>query len=262
MSLPEKTELTSMYDVPFIPPSKIKSYMESNRILKTVNDKVIPEIKKTGVQVYVVPLPLGLQGIYWVDYPMDYVEENYGKLPMGTDFLILTVYLTFDKKINYEKLPTISHILSKENKKTIPDILIKHLPLNFYWDGNDASLMEIHYSRRKTKMTKIKIDKTNIHCLNIEIVIKKSKKVNFSIIEDPELALEFKEFRKAKKLAKFCDIDTVREKMFIYFDSISVKNTEKIIKIFKIIEEKGELTYPEGVMKIKNIKIGPLYSES
>ena len=77
MSLPEKTELTSMYDVPFIPPSKIKSYMDSNRILKTFNDKIIPEIKKTGVQVYVVPLPLGLQGIYWVDYPMDYVEEKF-----------------------------------------------------------------------------------------------------------------------------------------------------------------------------------------
>jgi hypothetical protein len=140
--------LTMFFDVPDIPVRSIPKYMDKNPILKTVNNKVIPEIKSNKIRFFIILLPPSGRGIYWTDYASSYLEETYDfDILDEKSYIYMTVYLNRDLSININRDPIMHYRLNKSEQTIVKDTFTKYLPKNYKWDGNTKKVMDITYKK-------------------------------------------------------------------------------------------------------------------
>lgn len=243
------------FDVQIIRPNKIKKYIDENKILHKVVNKIKPLIEKNNINVYLIPLPLSERGIYWTDFAGNYIEKYYDDNYWNKSNIIITIYLTYDLKIEYEKNIQINYYLSIEEMQKVYDIFAKYLPYNYYWDGNDLNTMLITHKKQTTKIKKIKIeyvpDYPKVY-LDIDLKPNKNKEDNLLNIKDPLIAKEFELIFDLEKNVKF--IDYKWNITYINFVIFGIKDLKILNKLLKKLRKLKTLTLPEFVIKIKKVK--------
>ena len=140
-----------LYDIKIIDPKKLKKYILKNKILMKIVNKIIPEITKNNINIYLVPLPMNNNNIYWSDFPSDYISNFFDQNYFKKNFIYLVIYLTKDLKINTDRNIAINYKLDYTQKQTTFDIFYKNLPYQYSWNGNDKEIMEITYKKKIKK---------------------------------------------------------------------------------------------------------------
>ena len=252
--LKKYNSVLEFYDVKTIKPKNLKKYISTNKLLIKLVDKIIPEIKKNNINIYLVPLPISdHDNIYWTDYPHDYITEFFDSDYFEKKFIYFTVYLTKDLKINTNKNITITYDLDIKQLQLVYDILNKHLPYQYSWDGNDLKIMKISFDKKSKKNKSIKVKKQSDYpkmFVNIMLVSKKNNKTLFEV-GDPQSAKELSKINDLKKISKFMDFSYGDYDIDYVF--YGIKDIKTAIKLLKKFSKKGIVTYDSHTFKIEGV---------
>ena len=122
--------------------------IDAKNIYNILKTKIIPEINKLNIKIFIVPLPLSDNNIYWSDYANIFVKEVLKKDLSDIKYMIFTFYLNYKAdEINTNKNIKIElTILNKENKNKIIQIFENYFPNNYKWNGSNARIMEISFN--------------------------------------------------------------------------------------------------------------------
>ena len=241
-----------LYDIKIIDPKKLKKYILKNKILMKIVNKIIPEITKNNINIYLVPLPMNNNNIYWSDFPSDYISNFFDQNYFKKNFIYLVIYLTKDLKINTDRNIAINYKLDYTQKQTTFDIFYKNLPYQYSWNGNDKEIMEITYKKKLKKSKKIKINKDSDFPQIFAIIWLVNKK-NIPIYEmnDPSKAKELVKIKDFKKKSKFMSLNIgFSDIEYIFY---GIKDIKNISNLFQKLKKKGTLTFNSQVFKIKSI---------
>lgn len=145
------------YDVTPIDDTEFKNVCKkSNQLVRdTINNMndFVKAIKKMGMLAHVIPLALSSNGIYWSDYPGDYLSEIYGPEWYETKkgYMYFTVYMNqTGTEINDKEDISVSFSdMNAATKKTIFDLLNKYLKDRYSWSGRNTDRIRIHYVKSK-----------------------------------------------------------------------------------------------------------------
>ena len=243
------------YDVKTIKPKNLKKYISKNKLLVRLVDKIIPEIKKNNINIFVVPLPISENDVYWTDYPSDYISEFFDPDFYEKKFIYLNIYFTKDLKINTNKNITLRYDLDIKQLQLVYDILNKHLPYQYSWDGNNQKIMEISFDKKSKKNKSIKVksqpDYPKIY-VNIWLVYKKKNKTLFEV-GNPENAKELSKINDLEKISKFMDVSYGSNDIEYVF--YGIKDVKSAKNLFKKLKNKGSLTYDSIVFKIESVDL-------
>jgi hypothetical protein len=239
---------------PMIP--KDFNKLKSENIIKIIIDKLIPNITKNEIEAYLVPLPISSNGIYWSDYPPDYIKEYYNS-SLKEEYLYFIVYLNDDKTINYNRNIAINYYIEPSNLEKIQNIFYNELPNHFIWKGNIHSIMEISYQPIKNN-TKSKIDISSDYP-NFYVSIKLNLKKN-----EPDLlnlVINFNDINEFKLLkSKFNDLEWGMDDISFIFHGI--KDFKKFEKTMKNIIKNKKITISKNEYDIKKINISGYLNET
>ena len=129
-----KLHAIDLFDVQIVKPNQIKKYIDESRKLRILKNIILPELIKNGVKVFFIPLPISSKGIYWVDYAKHYIDKFYNS-KLDKNYLIVTIYLTSDLKINYEREIKIEFSLQRlELLEKMDNKLKEYLPYDYEVD--------------------------------------------------------------------------------------------------------------------------------
>lgn len=251
--LKKYNSVLEFYDVKTINPNNLKKYISTNKLLIKLVDKIIPEIKKNNINIYLVPLPISdNDNIYWTDYPTDYITEFFDSDYLDKQFIYFTIYLTKDLKINTNKNITIKYDLDIKQLQLVYDILNKHLPYQYFWDGNDLKIMEISFNKKSKKNKSIKVKKQSDYPQMFVTIwlIYKNNKTLFEV-GDPKSAKELLKINDLKKISKFMDFSYGSNDIDYVFYGIKDIKTAK--KLFQKLKNKGTITYDSQSFKIQSV---------
>ena len=124
-----------------------KSSIEVQKVYNKLKH-TIPKLTELGWQADIVPLKLSHNGVYWSDYPYDYLKEKHGDTYGDKPGIYFVVYLDESGEnvnLNKDILGTFDH-MNVEMKKKVLTLFYKEMPKNFEWDGNNNKVMTIKYS--------------------------------------------------------------------------------------------------------------------
>ena len=127
-----------------------KSSNNVQKIYTIIKNKIIPGLEKLGLVADIVPLPLSNQGVYWTDYPSNYLKEKHGDNWFNNHWLYFIIYLdkTGQSLGTYQDIKI--HYLSMNGSTKIKVIkLFKDALRDKYkWNGNNNTAMTIYYTER------------------------------------------------------------------------------------------------------------------
>lgn len=121
-----------------------------SKIYKILIKKIIPAIKKFGIDTYIIPLPLSKDDKYWSDYASAYINYTYDKEFMDSNKVHFTFYLNHDgNTINQERPIRINYNFDDKLLINIVSAIVgKFINEYFQWDSAN-NIMEISYEKNK-----------------------------------------------------------------------------------------------------------------
>jgi len=121
-----------------------------SKIYKILLKKIIPEIKKFGIDTYIIPLPKSKDDKYWADYASAYINYTYDKEFMDSDIVYFTFYLNHEgDTINTNRSIRINYNFDDELRINIVSAIVaKNINDYYNWDRPN-NLMEISYEKIK-----------------------------------------------------------------------------------------------------------------
>lgn len=128
-------------------------------IYKIIKKNIIPQLDKLGWSTDIVPLPLSKKGIYWTDYPYDYLKEKHGEKWFNRPSMYFIIYMNKDGQslnLNRNIKINFSH-MNKDMKIKIINLFQNTLSDNYEWSGDNNDVMTIYYLPKTIK--KIDISK-------------------------------------------------------------------------------------------------------
>ena len=245
--------LEEFYKVTVISPKDIKKYIKNNKIIMKVIDKIISKIEKHNINFFIVPLPLSDDKIYWTDYADSYLTHFYGKNYIKYDYMIMTIYMDNDLKLNLKRDIILNYNLKLENRQIVFDIFVKEIPYHYSWDKDVRSAMFITYNKRKNKMklTKLKEPVSDFPMFTFEIeIIEKNK--NLFDVSNPFESKELEGLEELKKISVYNTSSYGITSMDMQFNHI--KNLIIFVQFIEKLRRIGKLTYKNISFKIKRIK--------
>lgn len=125
----------------------IDSHQDPFAIYEVLKNIIIPELEKqTDYKCALVPLPMSSHGMYWLDYPRDYVRD-YLKIESEKLF-IFVIYLTYDIELNITRgINVLFDSMSVEEKKIVINLFESSLLGYFQWNGTNNRLISIKYEK-------------------------------------------------------------------------------------------------------------------
>ena len=111
--------------------------------------EIINELSNIDITSCFVALPMDKNGLYWSDYPTDYIQENYN---ITENYMCFIVYL--NKKGNKIKKPYI--VIQRdfdrlEKMIKVIEIIQTHLKDYFVWSGSSHDTMKIYFTKQETQ---------------------------------------------------------------------------------------------------------------
>jgi hypothetical protein len=244
----DQLPLDMFYGFTPIPPKNINK-LKSEKIVEIIIDKLIPKIKKNNIEAYLVPLPFSSQGLYWTDFPPDYIKQYY-KSNLEKEYLYFIVYLNHDMTFNYDRNVAIHYEINKNNIEKIQNIFYQEIPNNYIWNGNIHNIMEISYQPIKNN-SKSKIDNSSDYpnfYLSIYLNLKK-KEPNLL-----NLGFDIKDIEELKSIkSKFNDLSWGMDDISNAF--YGIKDFKIFEKQMKDLIKKKKITIKDYKYNIKKISV-------
>lgn len=248
--------LEKFYDIPIIKPSKIKNLIATHPVLLTMYNDVRPVIENESIPVYIVPLPLSSNDIYWSDFSNSYLKQYYDENYQDSSFILITIYLHKNLDINLNKPPMIQYSLMLDQQQFVMDKFIDFLPYNYCWDGNDKSCMYLFYEKRKTKCKKITIqEQSDYPMIVVEAGLKIKPTQSLIKLGGYLESREFKNFEKFDKYCKFIDDEYSSNYFNLTFFGVKSEFIKEIVRFMKTVKKKGVLTFKKDVLTIKEFDL-------
>ena len=242
--------LQMFFGVTVIPPEEINNYLPDNIIFEKIKNNIIPEILKKDIKVFLIPLPLSDNGIYWSDYADSYLNKFYGNKYYDDEYIKITIYFDNDLILNINRDIKINYNLNQSNQQIVYDTFREYLPYNFSWSGIILESMTIQYEKSKTKSKKLTLK--NISYYPIASISISTKKSDLSLFDqDPLEAKELKFVDTIKTKCLYIDYEFDKDNLFLTF--YGVKNLELLKKLIKDFEKEKNLTYYAIKHKINKI---------
>ncbi|VBB18025.1 hypothetical protein YASMINEVIRUS_488 [Yasminevirus sp. GU-2018] len=155
----KKLSALDLYDVVHVDTTEFRNIVNgsSNRVRKTLEGlgKVFSELSKLPKLTHIIPLPISSGGVYWMDYPGDYLSNIYGDDWYNREggYLYATVCMNVtgtsieeDREISI----SYSHMDASQKKKVI-NAFEKYLKGQYKWTGRNTERIFVPYERQKTK---------------------------------------------------------------------------------------------------------------
>jgi len=153
----EPMKVTEMYDIPKIKQNNWKKWLEDpsgqNRIqFCRVNksfEKLVslkPHLKKIGVKMEIIGLPISSSGYYFVDWPSDYMREKYPVEWEDDKSAFLMVVIRLDNQHLIERNLTINcqhKGIHRDIKKNFIALMTEHFGKQFQWNGSSTKTINI-----------------------------------------------------------------------------------------------------------------------
>ena len=249
-SLKNFFSLEMFFQVTVIPPEEVNNYLQNNVIFEKIRNEIIPKLNSKEIKVYLIPLPLSDNGIYWSDYADSYLNKFYGQKHFDEEYIKITIYFDNDLILNINRDIKINYNLNQSNQQIVYDTFRKHLPYNFNWSGIILESMTIQYEKSKNKAKKLVVKNLSYYPIaSIHINIKKSDVSLFD--QEPLEAKELKLVDMIKKNCLHIEYEYDMENLFLTF--YGVKNLELVEKLIKYLENEKNLTYYAIKYKINKI---------
>jgi hypothetical protein len=208
---------------------------ESLYIYNIIKNKIIPEINKLDIKIFIVPLPLSNDDIYWNDYATSYIKEKYNIELLEINYLYFTFYINNEgNNINFDREIKINYyLLNKEIKKKIIDIFEKYLFQYYYWNGSNNQQMVIFYN----KNNKINyIDQTKLKDDDYYPVLEIYLDTKINLFNNPIIFNEIDQY--FNKIFKNYELSSDCYKLGCTYTVTSFNDLKIIEKIKKYIESK------------------------
>lgn len=147
-TLKDRFSVMDLYDINrIVPPNEIEGYTRLNNDLKILRNKIVPELKKLGKYVYIVPSTIDRKGRHWSGFPNDYIDHFYEK-DTNADWINNFIYFIFylDKDLNIytkRKLTGRFSNMKKQDLVKVYDIINLYLPGKIEWDKSNKNAIMI-----------------------------------------------------------------------------------------------------------------------
>ena len=142
-----------LYDIPKIKQNDWKKWLENkNSSTKKIIEKLInlkKDLRKINIFLEFVGLPLSSNGIYWMDYPTDWLNEKYDIYNDDNSkngYIVFIIKLDTDFHMVDEKEIYAHHTgITHSKKKDFIELMTKTFKDLFLWEGkqNKSIMIEL-----------------------------------------------------------------------------------------------------------------------
>ena len=121
------------------------------KIIKKLMGPVKRTLEQNGIKVYEVPNMISSQGIFWSDYPWDFVKEKHysgskSNLWLNESMIIIDLKLNYDQTLylgDNNSLNLQHNIVTREDRQNVDRIFTKMMENNYQWNKSDRMTINI-----------------------------------------------------------------------------------------------------------------------